>query len=84
MGANRWNFRSVLNNPFDFIGFAGAFDACVFCIGFLDLVFFIVMKGLFHKDKIYGQHDEYEGQHMIPVQLLSLEHNVGNNGKDEE
>ena len=37
---------------------------------------------LFHKDEIDGADNEEEGEQVVPVQILTLEHDVGNHGKN--
>ena len=36
---------------------------------------------LFHEYQIYGTNDEEEGQQVIPMQILALEHDIGYHGK---
>jgi len=37
---------------------------------------------LLHKDQIYGADNEQKRQYMVPMEVLSLEQNVGYHGKD--
>ena len=39
---------------------------------------------LFHEYQIYGADDEQKGQYVVPVQVLTLEENVGYHGKDSQ
>lgn len=39
---------------------------------------------LFHEDEIDGADNEEEGEQVVPVQILTLEHDVGNHGKNTE
>ena len=36
---------------------------------------------LFHENQIYSTDDEKECQYMVPMEVLPLKQNVGNNGK---
>ena len=42
------------------------------------------MGSLLHKHEIYGTNNEEESQHMIPVNVLSLKHDIGYNGEDHQ
>jgi len=39
---------------------------------------------LLHENEIDGTDDEQEGQDVVPVQVLSLKHDVGNDGEDRQ
>ena len=39
---------------------------------------------LFHEYQVDGTDDEEEGQYMVPMNVLSLKENVGNNSEDTE
>ena len=39
-------------------------------------------ENLLHEHQIDGTNDEQKGQNVIPMQMVTLEHDVGDDGKD--